>query len=228
MILNPSFRISTPSLHRLYTVSMPSIHPHADRVLVGACNLIPCPILFFRQRGNLHLDLPVSHEDRVKIPVYNRAVNLAADLQFTMTGEPTPKHVGVAMACRSVSVPNGVIDLLHGLGVSITADLARRIENGIAHDETMTHLAEIKRYLKKYGVDLVIDVTGDNCDHLVKGSPDGKQFSYLQIEIRLSLRGGGKIDYIPPPLEKVSITAPAPVRSPLGNFNYHPHCVLSL
>ena len=101
---------------------------HADWVLVGACDLTSCPIPFFRQRGNLHLDLPVSHEDRVKVPVCNRAVNLAADLQFTTTGEPTPKHVGVAMACRSVSVPNGVVDLLHGLGVSTTADLARRIE----------------------------------------------------------------------------------------------------
>jgi len=98
----------------------------------------------------------------------------------------------------------------------------------------MTHLAEMKRCLKKCGVDLVIDVTGDNCDHLVKGSPDGKQFSCLQIEIRLSLRGGGKIDYTSPPLEKVSITAPAPVRlcRPLvisiATHVVHCHCKFSI
>jgi hypothetical protein len=96
--------------------------------------------------GKLHLDLPASHAERVKDPACNRA-SLAADVQHMLTGQPTPKHVGVAMACRSVSVPNGLIDLLHGLGVSVQADLARRIENGIAHDETMTHFAEIRRCL---------------------------------------------------------------------------------
>ena len=175
--------------------------------------------------GKLHLDLPASHAERVKDPAYNRAVSLAADVQYMLTGQPTPKHVGVAMACRSVSVPNGLIDLLHGLGVSVQADLARRIENGIAHDETMTHFAEIRRYLLVYGLDLVISVTGDNCDHLVKGSPDGKQFSYLQIEIRLSLRGGGRIDYIPPPTETVLHTA---LLSPLSFWGFFYTTVYSI
>lgn len=123
---------------------------------------------------------------------FNRSVMLSADVFMMVTGCLTVKHTGLAGYLRSFSVPQKVTDTLWKFGHTARHRHAREIENGIASRLDLGAEAEIRELANRYD-DLQADGAADNCDHIIRGSATGTEYSHVNIEIRLYRRGGEPI-----------------------------------
>ena len=146
-------------------------------------------LLYVAITGESSLD----HENRVEW-AWNRAVLLAAGVFFAMTNRATAKQVAISMYLRAYKAPMMATNLLASAGNAISHRLAREIENGLARRKELDVWTTLAELYRMYGDDLGVAFSSDNCDYLLSGTMDGRQISWINVEVRCWRRSGEPID----------------------------------
>ena len=142
--------------------------------------------------------------DEAAPPTWCKAVLLAADVCYAITGQYTPKQTAIATFLRAFKTKNRVIDALADMGMCAYARHARELENEVAGDPAFGPEATIARYFALYGDDLMIHIVVDNCDHPIQGGMGlDIQYSHVNVEITLYRKSGLPLKHLDAPKEMV-------------------------